>query len=108
MEKIYAQALRRLWDYPESPQQVEAKGLKFLEREFPRFKRITERLAKKYGVAAKAEDVSKAITEKRSVKQTEILPFLGELRKRTQRVVNRDIVRIKDRKSTRLNSSQQC
>jgi len=46
-EKIYAQALRRLWDYPESPQEVEAKGLKFLERELPRFKRITERLAKK-------------------------------------------------------------
>src|SRR5207245_6967002 len=39
-EKIYAQALRRLWDYPESLQEVEAKGLKFLERELPRFKRI--------------------------------------------------------------------
>src|SRR5213596_2491832 len=93
-EKIYAQALRRLWDYPESPQEVEAKGLKFLERELPRFKRITERLAKKYGVAAKADDVSKAITAKRSVKQTEILPFLGELRKRTERVVNKNIVMI--------------
>src|SRR5207249_3590416 len=57
-EKIYAQALRRLCDYPESPQEVEAKGLKLLERELPRFKRITERLAKKYGVAAKADDVS--------------------------------------------------
>jgi len=93
-EKIYAQALRRLWDYPETPEEVEAKGLKFLERELPRFKRITERLAKKYGVAAKAEDVSKAITAKRSVKQEEILPFLGELRKRTERVVNKNIVRI--------------
>ncbi len=51
-EKIYAQALKRLWDYPESPDEVEAKGLKWLEKEFPRFKRITQRLAKKYGVAA--------------------------------------------------------
>jgi len=101
-EKIYAQALRRLWDYPESPQEVEAKGLKFLERELPRFKRITERLAKKYGVAAKAEDVSKAITAKRSVKQTEILPFLGELRKRTERVVNKDIVRINPKYETKV------
>src|SRR2546429_3078159 len=101
-EKIYAQALRRLWDYPESPQEVEAKGIKFLERELPRFKRITDRLAKKYGVAAKAEDVSKAITAKRSVKQTEILPFLGELRKRTERVVNKDIVRINPKYETKV------
>ena len=101
-EKIYAQALRRLWDYPETPDEVEAKGLKFLEREFPRFKRVTERLAKKYGVPAKAEELSKAITAKRSVKQNEILPFLGELRKRTQRVVNKDIVRINPKYETNV------
>jgi len=101
-EKIYAQALKRLWDYPESPDEVEAKGLRWLEREFPRFKRITQRLAKKYGVAARAEDVSKAITAKRSVKQTDILPFLGELRKRTERVVNKDIVRINPKYETKV------
>jgi hypothetical protein len=101
-EQIYAQALRRLWDYPETPDEVEAKGLKFLEREFPRFKRVTERLAKKYGVPAKAEELSKAITAKRSVKQDEILPFLGELRKRTERVVNKDIVRINPKYETKV------
>jgi hypothetical protein len=101
-EKIYAQALRRLWDYPETPDEVEAKGLRFLEREFPRFKRITEKLAKKYGVPVKAEEVSKAITVKRSVKQTEILPFLGELRKRTERVVNKDTVRINPKYETKV------
>lgn len=101
-EKIYAQALRRLWDYSESPEEVEAKGLKFLEREFPRFKRITQRLAKKYGVAARAEDVTKAITAKRSVKQIDILPFLGELRKWTQRVVNKDIVGINPKYETKI------
>ncbi|MBO0888003.1 hypothetical protein J2P12_02775 [Candidatus Bathyarchaeota archaeon] len=101
-EKVYAQALRRLWDYPETPSEVEAKGLKFLERELPRFKRITTRLAKKYGVSIKAEDVSKAITAKRSVKQADILPFLGELRKRTERVVNKDIVKINPKYETKI------
>jgi hypothetical protein len=101
-ERIYAQALRRLWDYPETPDEVEAKGLKFLEREFPRFKRITEKLAKKYSVPARAEEVSKAITAKRSVKQTEILPFLGELRKRTERVVNKDTVKINPKYETKV------
>src|SRR5712691_1612754 len=101
-KEIYAQALQRLWDYSESPEELEAKGLKFLEREFPRFKRITAKLAKKYGVPANAEDVSKAITAKRSVKQTDILPFLGELRKRTQRVVNKDIVGINPKYETKV------
>ena len=101
-EKIYAQALRRLWDYSESPAQVEAKGLRYLEREFPRFKRITEKLAKKYDVPAKAEDVAKAITAKRSVKQTDILPFLLGLRKVTERVVNKDVVGINPKYETKI------
>ena len=101
-EKIYAQAIKRLWDYPETPVEVEAKGLKFLERELPRFKRITERLAKKYGVASKAEEVSKAINAKRSVKQNEIVPFLEELRKRTERVVSKDTVRVNPKYATKV------
>lgn len=101
-EKVYAQAIRRLWDYSETPDEVEAKGLAYLEREFPRFKRITEKLAKKYGVPARAEEVSKAITAKRSVKQTDILPFLGELRKLTERVVNKDTVRINPKYETKV------
>jgi hypothetical protein len=101
-EKVYAQAIRRLWDYHESPAEVEAKGLKYLERELPRFNRITERLAKKYGVPAKAEDVSKAIRAKRSLKTTEIVPFLEELRKRAEKVVNRNIVRVNPNYETKV------
>ena len=101
-EKIYSQALRRLWDYHETPDEVEAKGLRFLEREFPRFKRITQRLAKQYGVASRAEDVSRAITAKRSVKQADILTFLGELRKRTEPVVHKSIVRVNPKYETKV------
>ncbi len=101
-EKTYAQAIHRLWDYPETPDEVEAKGLKYLEREFPRFKRITARLAKKYGVSPRAEEVSKAITAKRSLKQTEIVPFLGQLRNLTERAVNKDTVRINPKYETKV------
>ncbi len=101
-ERVYAQALRRLWDYPETPSEVEEKGLKFLNRELPRFNRITERLAKKYGVAGKAEDVSKAIRAKRSLKTSEVIPFLGELRKKTVKVVNKTIVRVNPKYETKV------
>src|SRR5260370_30816814 len=87
-EKIYAQALKRLWPYPGSPVEAEDKGLQWLEREFPRFKRITQRLPKKYRVPAKAENHSKTIPSQRSVKQTEILPFLPQFPNRTDPSLN--------------------
>ncbi|OLD05983.1 MAG: hypothetical protein AUJ07_00045 [Crenarchaeota archaeon 13_1_40CM_3_53_5] len=93
-EKVYAQAVRRLYDYPESPGEVEAKGLRYLDRELPRFKRITEKLAKKYGVRAQAEEVSKALRAKRSLRPNEIIPFLNELRTRVLKVVNKRLVRV--------------
>jgi len=93
-EKTYAQAIKRLWDYPETPAELEAKGLKYLDRELPRFKRLTEKLAKKYGVAANAEAVTKATHAKRAIKTAEIIPFLEELRKKTVKVVNKNVVRV--------------
>jgi hypothetical protein len=93
-KQIYAQALHRLWDYSESPGELEAKGLKYLDREFPRFQRITARLAKKYGVWASAEKVDKAIKAKRAVKVNEVIPYLSDLRKRVVKVVNKSIVKV--------------
>ena len=91
-EKVYAQSLRRLWDYPESPEEVEAKGLEYLNRELPRFKRLTTRLAKKYGVPARAEAVAEAMKKERSIVAKEVVPFLNGLRKYAVKVTNKNIV----------------
>src|SRR5713101_7657292 len=101
-ERIYAQAIQRLFDYPETPEQVEEKGLRYVDRELPRFQRLTKRLAAKYGVSAKAEDVSKAIRAKRAIKPAGIIPFLTELRKRAVKVVNRQIVRVNPKYDTKV------
>ena len=93
-KEIYAQALQRLWDYSETPGELEAKGLKYLDRELPKFQRLTAKLAKKYGVPAKAEEVSKTIKAKRAVKVNEIIPYLADLRKRIVKVVNKTIVKV--------------
>jgi hypothetical protein len=93
-KEIYAQALQRLWDYSETPGELEAKGLKYLDRELPKFQRLTAKLAKKYGVPAKAEEVTKAIKAKRAVKVNEIIPYLADLRKRVVKVVNKTIVKV--------------
>jgi len=93
-KEIYAQALQRLWDYPETPGELEAKGLKYLDRELPKFQRMTAKLAKKYGVAANAEKVSQAIKSKRAVKVNEVIPYLAQLRKIVVKVANKSIVKV--------------
>jgi hypothetical protein len=93
-KEIYAQALQRLWDYSETPVELEEKGLKYLERELPKFQRMTAKLAKKYGVAASAEKVSQAIKSKRAVKVNEVIPYLAQLRKIVVKVANKSIVKV--------------
>jgi hypothetical protein len=93
-KEIYAQALQRLWDYPETPGELEEKGLRYLDRELPKFQRMTAKLAKKYGVAANAEKVSQAIKAKRAVKVNEIIPYLAQLRKIVVKVANKSIVKV--------------
>jgi len=93
-KEIYAQALQRLWDYSETPGELEEKGLKYLDRELPKFQRMTARLAKKYGVSANAEKVSQAIKAKRAVKVNEIIPYLAQLRKIVVKVANKSIVKV--------------
>ena len=101
-KEIYAQALQRLWDYSETPTELEEKGLKYLDRELPKFQRMTAKLAKKYGVPAKAEEVSKIIKAKRSVKVNEIIPYLAALRNRVVKVTNKSIVKVNPRYAARV------
>jgi hypothetical protein len=100
--RTYGQSIRRLWDYPETPKEVEAKGIRFLERELPRFKRLTEKLARKYSVPARAEEVSKAIRAKRALAPAEIIPFLKLLREKTLKVINKTIVRVNPKYETKV------
>jgi len=93
-KEIYAQALQRLWDYSETPGELEEKGLRYLDRELPKFQRMTAKLAKKYGVLANAEKVSQAIKAKRAVKINEIIPYLAQLRKIVVKVANKSIVKV--------------
>ena len=100
--KIYSRAIARLWDYPETPDQIELKGLRYLDAELPRLRRLTEKLAKKYGVSAKAEEVSKAIKKKRAIKPGEIVRYINDLRNKVLRVVNKTIVRVTPKYNTKV------
>lgn len=101
-EKIYAQALRDLYDYEETPSQVEAAGLKMLESEFSAFQRITKLLAKEFKCEANAETLAKAIHKKRGLKQKQIIPFINEIRKTAQALCNKHLVGINPHYETQV------
>jgi hypothetical protein len=101
-EQVYAQAIRRLFDYPETPDLLEEKGVKYLDRELPGFQRLTKRLADKYATSAKAESVAEAIKKQRALKPDEIIPFLKELRKRALKVVDKHLVHVNPKYETKV------
>src|SRR3989441_747410 len=100
--RSYPRALRDLWDYTQTPAQVEAAGLRMLRRELPHFKALAERMATELRCEATAEAVTKALKEKRGLRPDQILPFLHEVRELAQRVANRHIVAINPHYSTEV------
>ncbi len=90
----YPRALRDLWDYQETPAQVEAAGLKMLRRELPGFKAIVARLARSYVCDATAQAVWAKAKETSGLKPQEILTFLTTVRDRAAAVTDKHVVRI--------------
>ena len=92
--RAYARALRDLWDYRETPAQVEAAGLRMLRREMPRFREVTEDLARELGCESTPEAVSDALRQARGLARDRIVPFLLGLREVAIRVADKHLVAI--------------
>lgn len=90
----YARALRDLWDYTETPAQVEAAGLRMLRRELPRFKAVVARLAAAYGCEPTAEAVWAKAKETSGLRPQQILVCLNSIRDRAAAVADKHVVRI--------------
>jgi len=100
--RIYARALRDLWDYRESPAEVEAAGLRMLRRELPLFRETVASLAKDLGCQPTAEAVEEAIKRERGLRREQILPFLLELREHAVRIADRYVVGINPHYATQV------
>jgi len=101
-EQIYAQALKGLFDYPENPAEVEEKGLRFLRDELGDFNKLTAELAGELGCDANSETVTKAIRKEKSLKLSKIIAYINQVRRLTIKVVNKRVVGINPRYSTRV------
>lgn len=101
-EHIYPQALRGLYDYPESPAEVEEKGMQFLQKELGDFKALTQELAGKLGCDANSEAVTRAIREKKSLKLNRIIAYVNQIRRTVVKIVNKRVVGINPKYATKV------
>ena len=92
--RTYPRALRDLWDFSETPRQVESAGLRMMRRELPRFQAVTVAMAGELHCDPTAEGVAKALKAKAGLRPDQILPFLNAVRGACQRVADKHVVAI--------------
>ena len=98
----YADTLANLYDYSESPTELEARGMSMLDRELPSFKREVEERASKLGVEAKAEVVAHTISKKKALKASRVVGYIKGLKQHVAKLVSTNIVKINPRYVTRV------
>jgi hypothetical protein len=98
----YAQVLRDLYDYPETPDQVEEKGLQFLRNELGEFSRVVSELSTKFGSDPRAESLTERIRERKSLGARKVIAFLSNVRKVTVKLVNKKVVSVNSKYRTRV------
>jgi hypothetical protein len=98
----YADALVNLYDYSETPSELEEKGLAMLNRELPDFKREVQEFASKLGVDASGEAVAHEISKKKALKASRVVGYVRGLKQHVAKLVNANVVKINPRYVTRV------
>ncbi len=101
-KKFYRYALEKGLDYSESPDELEARAIGWIEEELPKFKDVTKRLAKYYKCGPTVEKVSDAIDTRIRLKPSQLMKLTKSMREIVQRFVNEDVVRINPKYYTRV------
>jgi len=99
---IYPKLLKKYWGYPETVTQIETKATKWLQKELPNLKKIVKKLAKIYGTKENVETVDEEINKRRSIPKQQVLDFVKQTRKVSQKVFEKHIVGITPKYETRV------
>ncbi|MGA2665743.1 MAG: hypothetical protein ABSF83_12460 [Nitrososphaerales archaeon] len=99
-EKFYRAALEGGFDYSETPDELEAKALGWIDEELPRYREIVKRLAEHYGCAATPDAVEKEVVERQKLKSGQLLRTTSSIRKAVREFTNEAVVRINGRYKT--------
>ncbi|MDG6915417.1 MAG: hypothetical protein JRM86_01655 [Nitrososphaerota archaeon] len=101
-ERFYRVALENGMDYSETPDELEAKAMAWLEDELPRYKDVTKRLARLYKCEATPEAVERHLVERAGLKPRDLLRLTNGMRKVVQQFVDQDVVKINKKYKTKV------
>ncbi|QQG48634.1 MAG: hypothetical protein HY247_07845 [archaeon] len=101
-QKFYPDALKKGYDYHESPEELEKKAIGWLDEELPKFRRVSERLAKKFGCRPVPEEVEERINGRMKLDPKKLVRTTLDMRKVVQRMVNEDVTGINPKYNTKV------
>ncbi|MGD0478384.1 MAG: hypothetical protein ABSB29_09505 [Nitrososphaerales archaeon] len=90
-QRFYPRALKKGFDYSETPAELERKALSWIDEELPRFRKVTEKLSKKFGCEATPEAVEEKINGRMKLDPKKLVRTTQEIRKAIQAFVNEDV-----------------
>jgi hypothetical protein len=99
---IYPRLIKEQYDYYETPDEIEKKGLFWLDSELPDLINTASELAAIYGIENGIEQVDIELSKRRNVDKTDLVDFILDFRTKTQAVVEKHLVKINPMYDTRI------
>ena len=99
---FYPVALKKGFDYRETPEELEKKAIAWIDEELPRFRRVAGTLAKQFGCNPTPEEVEAKIIERSGLDPTKLVPLTLGMRRVIQKLVNEDVNRINPKYNTKV------
>jgi hypothetical protein len=101
-KEVYPDLIKDLYDYYETPSEIEEKALSWLENDLPKLKDTADKLAELYKIDANIEDVDSEIKKRSSVEKADLLNFILNFREKTKVVVEKHLVKINPKYETKI------
>jgi hypothetical protein len=101
-KKFYPRALKNGFDYGETSEQLEAKAIRWIDEELPKFRRVTQTLAKQFKCGPTPEEVEAKIIERNALDPKKLVTLTIGIRKVIQKLINEDVTRINPKYNTRV------
>jgi hypothetical protein len=101
-KSFYPLALKKAFDYEESSEELEKDAVSWIEEEMPKFKRVTEKLAKRFGCKPVPEEVEAKINARNNLDPRKLLKVTLELRKVIQNLINESVCGINKKYRTKV------
>ncbi len=99
---FYNTALKKGFDYQETPAELERDAIKWIDEELPRFRRTTVRLARELGCKPDPAEVEKAIDAKDNLDPKRLVKTTQQIRGVVQRFFNEDVAGINPNYRTKV------